>query len=179
MRVLVTAASKHGSTDAVARTIGAELELAGLEVDVRHPADIDAIDRYDVVILGSAVYLGRWMPAALGFVDRFAEPLAERRVWIFSSGPIGDPPILLDDALDVARVRTRTGAIDHRVFAGRLDPQQLGLAERAVMASIDAEAGDFRSWPEIRDWALEIAAHLAEPAVSSRGRVAEWQTRRP
>jgi menaquinone-dependent protoporphyrinogen oxidase len=160
MKVLVTAASKHGSTDGLARTIGAELELAGLDVDVRRPSEVASIDRYDALVIGSAVYLGRWLDEARQLVDGFAEELPTKRVWLFSSGPLGDPPKPAGDPLDVARLVERSGAVEHRVFAGRLDQERLGIAERVVIASVQGPSGDFRPWPAIQLWAREIAMSL-------------------
>ena len=42
------------------------------------------------VVLGSAITAGSWMKEAVEFVHRLAEPLAERSVWLFSSGPLGE-----------------------------------------------------------------------------------------
>jgi menaquinone-dependent protoporphyrinogen oxidase len=54
--------------------------------------DVGAIDGYDAVVLGSAVYLGNWMKPAKEFAVREAAALAAVPVWLFSSGPIGSPP---------------------------------------------------------------------------------------
>jgi menaquinone-dependent protoporphyrinogen oxidase len=51
-------------------------------------------------------------------------------------------------------------ARDHRVFAGKLEKEGLGLAERAIVAAVRAEEGDFRPWAEIDAWAAGIAAEL-------------------
>jgi len=43
------------------------------------------------VVLGSAVYLGQWMKPARELAERSAGAIASRPVWLFSSGPIGEP----------------------------------------------------------------------------------------
>jgi menaquinone-dependent protoporphyrinogen oxidase len=48
----------------------------------------------------------------------------------------------------------------HRTFAGRLDKGDLALAERAVVALVQAEQGDFRAWRDVQDWAARIAEDL-------------------
>ena len=68
------------------------------------------------------------------------------------------PPAQPDD---VATVATRTGAHTPRCFAGRLDRQKLGLAERALVAMIDAEQGDFRDMEDVRSWSESIVDELA------------------
>ena len=62
MRVLVSAASKHGSTREIASVIAQAFERAGLECDVVEPADVKDVSVYDAVVVGSAVYIGQWLP---------------------------------------------------------------------------------------------------------------------
>ena len=61
MHVLVSAASRHGSSAEIARTIGAVLGTAGLEVTVAAPRDVTTVDGFDAVVLGSGVYAGHWL----------------------------------------------------------------------------------------------------------------------
>lgn len=79
-RVLVTFASKMGSTQEIAEAIGARLAEHGYLTDVRPVETVDSIDGYDAVLLGSAVYAGRWRPEATRFVRRHVEALAARKV---------------------------------------------------------------------------------------------------
>ncbi|MDT0166837.1 flavodoxin domain-containing protein [Actinotalea sp. AC32] len=160
MRVLVAVASRHGSTREIAEEVAAVLTGSGMTVDVRDPDEVDTLEPYDAVVLGSAVYVGRWAASARAMVDRLAAGLAARPVWLFSSGPVGTPPVPLGDPDEVPSLMTRLGAQGHRTFAGRLDKGSLALAERAVVALLQAEQGDFRSWPDIRDWARTIAHDL-------------------
>jgi menaquinone-dependent protoporphyrinogen oxidase len=164
MKVLVTAASKHGATEEIARAIAMELELEGIAADVLAPDEVQAVDGYDAVVLGSGVYAGRWMGNAVRLAEREAEALLRRPVWLFSSGPLGDPPVPETDPIDVAKVMTLTGARGHRVIAGRLDKRDLGLGERAIAAVVKAPEGDFRPWDEIAAWAKEIARDLKSEA---------------
>jgi menaquinone-dependent protoporphyrinogen oxidase len=160
MRVLVTAASRHGSTTEIARRIGEVLVEAGIEADVRVHGDVASVESYDGVILGSGVYAGRWLGAAREFVDREAAALSSRPVWLFSSGPVGDPAKPAAEPVDVDAVRKRTNALDHRVFNGKLDRQALGFGERAIVLAVHAAEGDFRSWEAVTEWAEGIAASL-------------------
>jgi menaquinone-dependent protoporphyrinogen oxidase len=165
MKVLVSAASRHGATAEIARAIGAELDAAGIEADVRRPEDVRSVASYDAVVLGSGVYAGRWLGPAKDLIERESVALASRPVWLFSSGPIGDPSKPEEEPADVARLRESTHAIDHRVFAGRLDRGQLGFAEKAIVAVVHAPDGDFRQWDAVTAWASSIARRLqAAPA---------------
>jgi menaquinone-dependent protoporphyrinogen oxidase len=84
-------------------------------------------------------------------------------VWLFSSGPIGDPPKPLENPAEVAAVVKRIGARGHRLFGGKIDGSELRVAEKALIALVRAEQGDFRPWSEISDWAESIAESLQEP----------------
>ena len=105
MRVLVTAASSHGATTNIASVIGGTLHVHGLEVDVVPLADVKTLDGYDAVILGSGVYTGHWLREALTFARRHRKQLAQKPVWLFSSGPIGDPPRPLEEPAGIAERR--------------------------------------------------------------------------
>jgi menaquinone-dependent protoporphyrinogen oxidase len=141
MKVLITAATKHGAT-----------------------AEIATIDGYDAVVLGSAVYAGHWLAPAKELVDRTGGALADRPVWLFSSGPVGDPPKPEEDPVDIAEILAATKAREHRVFAGKLDKRQLGFGERAIVVGLRVPEGDFRDWAEIKGWASQIAHSLRSGA---------------
>ncbi|HWS58841.1 MAG TPA: flavodoxin domain-containing protein [Actinotalea sp.] len=165
MRVLVAVASRHGSTREIGEAIAEVLRGSGFVVDLSDPDDVESLADYDAVVLGSSVYVGRWAASARALVDRFAGALAGRPVWLFSSGPVGDPPAPAGDPEEVPSLMTRLHARGHRTFPGRLDKGGLALAERAVVALVQAEQGDFRVWPDIQDWAASIAAELHQEEI--------------
>jgi menaquinone-dependent protoporphyrinogen oxidase len=165
-QVLVSVASGHGSTTDIARLIGQTLFNDHLAVDIVPPAAVDSIEDYDAVILGSAVYAGRWLAPARDFAIRFREPLAALPVWLFSSGPVGDPSRKLvqsmeQDPADVTRIQHAIPVRGHRMFAGKLNPQALSVAQRASLLVFRGMSGDFRDWADITQWADGIAADLA------------------
>jgi menaquinone-dependent protoporphyrinogen oxidase len=165
MRVLVTAASKHGATGEIADAIGKVLAKNGFVTDVVPPPEVGSVADYDAVALGSAVYMGHWLEPAKALVRRSRETLAARPVRLFSSGPVGDPsrrlvqqmgadPVALRQILDGTRAR------DHRMFAGKLDKRNLRLPLRAALTVVQGLEGDFRDWTEIMQWAAGIAEAL-------------------
>ena len=164
MRVLVTAASRHGATHEIADAIAAGLERRGVDAEARHTEDLASADGYDAYVLGSAVYVGRWLDTARELIESNAESLSARPVWLFSSGPLGPPDGLKPegDPVDAAALVETTRAIDHRVFAGRLDRGLLSFTEKALVVAVRAPEGDFRDWDAIDDFAAGIARHLAE-----------------
>ena len=98
--------------------------------------------------------------AAWELVARCVDALAARPVWLFSSGPVGDPPKPEEDPVDVAEVLAATRAREHRVFAGKLVRKQLAFPERAIVSALRVPEGDFRDWAGITEWAGAIATAL-------------------
>jgi menaquinone-dependent protoporphyrinogen oxidase len=139
------------------RTMNVDAELR----DLAEGAEGAEFGPYDAAVIGSAVYLGRWMAEAVAFVRRQKAALRPIPVWLFSSGPLGDAqpqplgePHQLDELMVAARAR------GHRLFSGRLDKTQLGLGERLIIKAVHAPVGDFRDWDDVRGWAREIGETL-------------------
>lgn len=168
MKILVSAASKHGATTEIAERIGAVLSQRGLAVDVADPSEITDVARYDAVVLGSAVYAGHWMESAKALAQRIGEEGSATKTWLFSSGPIGDPPKPDEDPIDVADVIAATTARDHRVLSGKIDRSKLSFAEKAILVAVRSPEGDFRDWTEIEHWAGSIADALSIGAEAAR-----------
>jgi menaquinone-dependent protoporphyrinogen oxidase len=166
LKILVTAASKYGSTNEIAHAIGDVLAERGLDTTVSSPEKVEGIEEYDAVVLGSAVYAGHWEKPALELVERAADTLARRPVWLFSSGPVGVPPKPEEDPVDVADTVERTKAREHRVFPGKIDKTKLSFPEKAIVLALRVKEGDFRDWGAVRGWASEIARALQESPVS-------------
>ena len=160
MRVLVIAASKHGSTAEIATALGEALARRGIATTVADASDVADIEEYDAVVLGSAVYAGRWRQEARELAELHGEFLHSRPVWLFSSGPVGDPLKPEEDPVDVEQITAIVGARGHRVFAGKIDKSRLSLAEKAIVKSLKVPEGDYRDFAAAAAWAGEIADEL-------------------
>ena len=165
MNILVTAASRHGATRLIAEEIAARLAEHDHTAVVRPPKDVASLDEFDAVVLGSAVYAGRWLGAARDFADAHAPALRLKPVWIFASGPIGDPPMPAEPAEDTGRVAGELGARGVATFGGRLAYAELGLGERVIVRAVRARDGDHRDWGAIHAFADGIATALAPAPV--------------
>jgi menaquinone-dependent protoporphyrinogen oxidase len=64
----------------------------------------------------------------------------------------------------------RTNAREHKLFAGKLDPSELGLLEKAAVRGARAREGDYRDWDEVERWATEIAAVLGGERTTATAR---------
>jgi menaquinone-dependent protoporphyrinogen oxidase len=131
----------------------------GAAVDLAPAVDVVDVSPYDAVVLGSAVYMGRWLEEARQAAARIVgqPPLL---VWLFSSGPIGDPPNPHEAPAEVNDLVTATNARGHQLFAGRLDRHRLGFAEKAMVLALRVGDGDFRDWDAIDGWSRQLAAEL-------------------
>lgn len=165
MRVLVTYASKHGSTAQVAERIALALVASGVKADVLPVRDVGDIGGYEAVVLGSSVYFGKWAAEAVSFADHNRTTLAKRPVWLFSVGPLGDQPRI--DPVEIARFATSIKTVDHHLFAGNLNVNGLSLLERVIVKGVKAPTGDYRDWNEIDSWGTTIARQLNSSRVET------------
>ena len=168
-RVLVTAASRHESTREIAEAIAAGLRERGVDAQMLPVAEVSTLAGYDAVVLGSAVYMGRWLGEARRFAQVHASPLCSLPTWLFSSGPLGpaNQPIPPGEPADVPVLLRLTRAGGHRTFAGRLEMKRLHFAERAIVRTIHAPEGDSRDWEAIDSFAGEIADALLGACIAA------------
>ena len=163
MRILVAYASRHGGTAAIAKAIGAELTAQGHRPEVASVESVRDIDAYQAVILGSAVYFGRWRSDALAFGHRFARELRARPVWLFDSGPLNPSPDAgtNEPVREADALAKEVAARGRTTFGGRLTESEAGLLVRRIMKSGRAGSyGDFRNFERIRAWARAIGVEL-------------------
>jgi menaquinone-dependent protoporphyrinogen oxidase len=159
MRTLVTYGSKMGGTAGLAKMIAEALRRHDVQADVQAAAADRSLTSYEAVIIGGALYAGRWHRDARRFVEHHRRELRSMPVWLFSSGPIGDaeqkpdiPPVP-----QVSKLMDRIGARGHETFGGRLRPDPPGLVARLMAKKL---AGDWRDPDQVERWASGIAAEL-------------------
>jgi menaquinone-dependent protoporphyrinogen oxidase len=166
-QVLVAYATKYGATAEIAEKIGQVLRQAGLHTDVV-PADrVSDLTPYKAVVLGSAVYIGQWRKEAVKFLKANETVLADKLVWLFSSGPPGEgDPVELTQGWrfpgKLQPVADRIGPHDIAVFHGAVDVNKLNFIEKWMLKNVKAPIGDFRDWEAITAWATAIADELKE-----------------
>jgi menaquinone-dependent protoporphyrinogen oxidase len=165
MKLLVTYASKYGSTAEIAQVIGKELQKRNHVVDIKPVGDVESVDGYDGFIIGSAVYAGGWMKPAAKFLRTNQDLLASQPSWLFSSGPTGqgDPNEIMDGWTfpeNLAPILEKIVPRDVILFHGKIEPESLNFAERMIIKSVKATVGDYRDWLVIRSWASRIDLDL-------------------
>jgi menaquinone-dependent protoporphyrinogen oxidase len=157
-RVLVTYASEHGGTQGIAEAIGEALGESGVDTDVTEVGAVRDLTPYRAAVVGSAVYMFRWRPEAVRFLQRNADALSRKDVWIFDSGPVGEKIEEQKLPEKVARLAEAIGVRGRRNFGGRLDPEGSGFLYRSMAKKTP---GDWRDFDAIRAWARDIAETLA------------------
>jgi menaquinone-dependent protoporphyrinogen oxidase len=160
--ILIAYATKHGSTREVAEAVAETLREEGLDVELREAAETRTLDRYDGVVLGGALYLGRLHKDAKRFLLRHRVALAALPVAVFAMGPqtleekdVAESRAQLDRALADA---PELEPVSVAIFGGVVDPATLRFPLNRMAAS------DARDWDAIRAWARELARSLAVPA---------------
>jgi menaquinone-dependent protoporphyrinogen oxidase len=164
-RVLVTYASRMGSTAEIGEAIAERLRAAGLDVTVVPVGQAPEPEGFDAVVCGSAIYATRWDKAARHYIRQHRQALAERPTWLFESGPCGDTAGQRHETSpSVLRLAEDIGSSSPQVFGGNLDPARAKTRIARWVASSNL-AGDYRNWDQIRDWADGIGRQVAERAA--------------
>ena len=162
--MLVAYDSKLGSTAEVAKFIGSVLTEQGSEIDVKPLSEIDELDTYDSVIIGSAIRYDRWLPDATTFVKENATALSKVPVsFFFTCLTLAKPtPAAMLKAEGYAdKLRSLAPEVKPVTvggFAGVLQfartPWPARFALKLLSIATGVKEGDYRDWEAIRSWTL-------------------------
>ena len=167
MRVLIVPASRFGGTAEIGRAMATTLRAEGFDVDVSQPDQMFNLSPYGAHIIGSSLYFGDWLESAVTFVEEHGREIRSKPTWLFSSGPFGSATPAEPVRADVVdRLLSLTGAVEHRLFGGRLELDRLPTKERFMARWVGAEDCDHRDWDEIAAWTSTIAATLLTDEAS-------------
>lgn len=168
-KILVTYASRTGTTRGVAEAIGQRLTEAGATVEVHPMQAVGDLSMYDAVVAGSAIQGQKWLPEAMQFLrahqaEMAHKPFAAFMVCVTLSMAHADQ--YQEGLKDWMRpVRNLVSPVSEGYFAGGLDCSRLplslnGLAMRLVVLAGLWKEGDHRDWEAIRTWADGLRASL-------------------
>jgi menaquinone-dependent protoporphyrinogen oxidase len=119
VRVLVSAASRHDATREIAEAPAAGLAKRGVDADARPLGQITRLDRFDTVVLESAIYMGRWLKSAREFVSEHAAELSSIQMWLLRCGPLGPPDHLIPPGESAAPAASARPSTHQPVLPGR------------------------------------------------------------
>lgn len=168
-KILVTYASRYGSTQEVAEKVAAILGEGGLEVDLQPMREVRALDGYGAVVLGAPLFIMKWHKDARRFLGRYQKALMQRPVAIFALGPL--QPEEMDGCrkqLDQELAKhTWLAPIALALFVGKYDPARLTfphnlIANAPASPLYGVPASDNRDWAAIQAWATDVAGLLRE-----------------
>jgi len=168
-RILVTYASRAGSTADIAEAIGRILSEGGAWVDVIPMNEVKDLSAYQAVVAGSAIRGSRWLPEALQFVETHKLALAKKTCAMFT--------VCITMAMKnaekyrtgvagwVAPVRAMVRPVDEGFFAGMLDFSKLPFNWDTLMLRLTVALGifprgDHRDWNAINNWAKGLKSVL-------------------
>ena len=168
-KILVTYASRAGSTAGVAEAIGKTLNENGAQVDVLPMKDVKDISQYRAVVAGSAIRGAKWLPEAMQFMQTHQaelsrKPFASFMVCITLAMPSAEKYRGgLTDWLKPVRELVRP--VSEGYFAGALDFSKLPITPNTLLMRVAVALGifplgDHRSWNAIRAWAGDLTVKL-------------------
>lgn len=170
-KILVTYASRTGSTAGVAEAIGKILTASGAQVDVLPMQDVGDLAPYQAVVAGSAIRGKKWLPEAMQFVQTHQTALARKPFAAFLvcmtlAMPSADKyRPMVAEWLEPVRALVRPAS--EGLFAGALDISKIpSFGDRlkfrlSVVLGVWSE-GDHRDWNAIRAWANRLQPLLSQ-----------------
>jgi len=160
-RILITYATRAGSTIEVAAAIGEVIAARGFEVDVKPVKEKPSPDGYQAVLVGSAIRMGNWLPEAIEFIEKNQEMLDQMPVALFTVHMLNRDD---DEASRTSRlaylkeVRPLLDSAEEVFFAGKFDLSRLSFLDRMISKAVKAVDEDCRDWNRIRGWAQTVFA---------------------
>src|SRR2546426_5734361 len=151
-KILVTYATRAGSTAEVAASVAEVLSATGATVDVKPVAAVHEVKDYDAVVVGSAIRMGHWLPEAVGFVKPNRQTLSRiPTAYFLVSG------LLRNDTPETRRqvlafldpVRALHEPVSIGLFAGKLNYSTMGGLDRSIAEPVSSAGGDWRNWKAI------------------------------
>ncbi|MFH1632888.1 MAG: flavodoxin domain-containing protein [Chloroflexota bacterium] len=169
-RILVTYASRAGSTAGVAEAIGKTLAEGGAQVDVLPMQGVKDLSPYQAVVAGSAIQGGQWLPEAMQFMQTHQAVLARKPFAAFlvcmTLSMRGADQYRPHVATWLDPVRALVKPVSTGLFAGALDISKVpSFGDRlkfrlSVLFGVWS-GGDHRDWNAIRAWAADLKPILA------------------
>jgi len=157
-RVLIAYASKYGSVEEVARFIGGVLRDEGAECDVVAAGEAPQLYGYDLVVLGTGLYMNRLHRDARRFLRRHRDDLAHVPFVVFAMGPLSADPVEKENVrpqLEHALERyPELVPVATEIFGGVIVPEKMPFPFNRM------PAGDHRDWDEIRRFAASLPVQV-------------------
>jgi menaquinone-dependent protoporphyrinogen oxidase len=171
-KILVTYASRTGTTAQVAKAIGKTLEDNHTQVDVLPMQSVKDLTPYHAVIAGSAIRDAKWLPEAVQFIRTHQTALSHKPFAMYTVcitlGMSNGEQHRSGVAEWTAPVRSIVQPLSEGLFAGMLDFHKLPfnletLRLRATVVLGIFPREDRRDWNAVRAWAQKLKPMLSIP----------------
>ena len=166
-KILLAYASEFGTTSEVAVFIGKVLCQAGATVDIKWIKNVKDLNKYDAVIVGSAIQYDKWMPDAVNFVTTHRDSLSKLPVAYFftcltlSKRTEQSEQQAMVYAKKLSALSPQVKPVSVGRFAGVLDygrlPFFFRLISKVIYLFLGVREGDYRDWDAIRTWTEEVS----------------------
>ncbi len=179
MKVLITYSSGFGSTREVAEKIGDILTDKGeISVNVLPIDNVDHIDEFDAIVVGSSVRADRPLANVRDFFARHYKELTKKQVAIFAvclaaNCSEGRDKVKREYISQITEKYPDLNLIDTQAFGGKIDFEQLNDIMKQLMKRVLEKTGiesdgestvDTRDWEFIEAWAVELHRRLRKAA---------------
>ncbi|MBD3347520.1 MAG: flavodoxin [Chitinivibrionales bacterium] len=163
-KILVTYASKSGSTAEIAVAISEALRESGYETDIIHVSKVTDVSSYRGVIIGSGIYMGRWLRSAMKFIRKNKTALQSIPVAFFSVC------LLMKEDTEENRKtaeayfdgpKSIVSPFETATFAGALEIERLPILYKIIVKSQKEKSADYRNYDNVKKWAKSVGEKIA------------------
>jgi len=161
--ILITYATRYGSTTEIATAIADTLRLSGHRVDLVLVDSNPDPTRYDALILGSPLYMGKWLRSMTDYISRHKVTLAATPHALFTVGytlHLGGDRELAAARLAELEFLHLINPVCSGYFAGKLKMEGLNEADKAICRMVGLPDGDYRDPSKAAEWAGEALSYL-------------------
>jgi menaquinone-dependent protoporphyrinogen oxidase len=168
-KILVTSASRTGTTAGVADAIGKTLTDLGEVVDVLRMQDVADLSQYRAVVAGSAIQASKWLPEAMEFIKKHQQSLSQKPFASFLVCMTLAMPKAAEYRTTVASwlnpVNSMVKPVSEGLFAGALYIKNIPSFSDKLKFRLSVifgvwKEGDHRDWKAISDWAKSLVPLL-------------------
>ena len=173
MKVLIAYDTKYGSTTDIAVYINSVLTNAGVETTMINISKdtITDVSSYDLCIIGSGIYFGKWTKNAQAFLKKFKTDLSKKPVALFVSCMTARYPDQHEIAMkkylqNIADQYLCTTPCSLGLFGGVINMKKYNVGTKLLVKAVTRDLTnqgitldtpyDFRDWNVIRRWTNEL-----------------------
>ncbi|WP_423188375.1 flavodoxin domain-containing protein [Alkalibacterium sp. f15] len=145
MKTLIAYASKHGCTEKCAKLLEEHLDGETERINLKEQTDVD-FSKYDTVVLGSPVYIGKILKEVDTFAKTNLNELEQKTIGLFICG-MQEEHTLRNELEVNYPTELQDKALVRECFGGAFDFSDMNFAEKMItkrVAKIDKDVSAIR-----------------------------------